>query len=620
MSQKTIMPFASPLYVMLKPVGSLCNLACDYCYYLEKSNLYIEFSKLKKGLYGLNTHSLKIMKNTMLKRLFLLTVLMGFISASFVQKTYAIAEKDKGVGVYNICDYGAVGDGVTLNTVFIQNAIDACSKDGGGTVVVPGGNFVTGTLELKSNMTLHIAASAKLLGSKNKEDYIRGNGVPSGNGNMVFLYAVNAKNLSIDGNGTISGQGGAFYTGTGDGTSPLFSRNPNPDPNATPPNRDRPHLMIFYKCDNLKIRDIFLTESAYHCMRILNCTHVNFDGIRIYNRINKNNDGFHFNSCEYVKIANCEVLCQDDACALFGSNKFVTVTNCTFSTRWSIFRFGSGDSQNITVSNCLIYDTYGCVVKISAGNCRIENLTFSNIIMKNVTGPIGIGYSGGSRRSGDNDTTATESYLRNIAFNGIRASVRKEPVNHPDIPFEVKVNNGEQFSCITLNALGNNYIENVSFNDVQVVYEGGGTAELADKKSIQQLSAEYFGVWNQAPFGPPAYGLYARNVKGLTLANVRFQVKNPDRRPAVVFDNVIDATIHNLSIDGNVKAESTMRFVNSKDILVSSPRVTTPATTFLRVEGAENAGITIEGGDISKAAIPVKFADGATDKMVILRK
>ena len=79
---------------------------------------------------------------------------------------------------------------------------------------------------------------------------------------------------------------------------------------------------------------------------------------------------------------NCDVQCQDDAWALFGSNEFVTIANCSFSTRWSVFRFGGGASQNITVSNCLIYDTYGCPIKISAGEANIENLIFSNIVMK----------------------------------------------------------------------------------------------------------------------------------------------------------------------------------------------------------------------------------------------
>jgi len=379
--------------------------------------------------------------------------------------------------------------------------------------------------------------------------------------------------------------------------------------------------MIFYHCDNLKIRDIFLTESAYHCMRILQSTHINFDGIRIYNRVNKNNDGFHFNNCEYVKISNCEVLCQDDACALFGSNKFITITNCTFSTRWAIFRFGSGESQNISVSNCLIYDTYGCVIKISAGRSRIENLTFSNIIMRNVTGPIGIGFSGGSSRDRGNDTSSTAvSYVRNIAFNGIRATVVPRPVNHPDIPFDVKVYDGEQNSCITLNGLGKNYIENVSFTDVHITYAGGGTAEQAAKRDIPQVSSEYFGVWAQAPSGPPAYGLYARNVKGLALDNVRFEVKDPDFRPAVIFDHVIDAAVNNLSVQGNKEAESTLRFIDTKDVLLTAIRILTPARVFLGVEGTENSNIKIDGGDLSKVATLLKFSRGATEKVVKLQE
>ena len=77
------------------------------------------------------------------------------------------------------------------------------------------------------------------------------------------------------------------------------------------------------------VRDVFLTRSAYHCVRLLECSYVRLDGVRIHNRVNLNNDGFHINSSQYVNIVNCNVMCQDDACALFGSNKFVTVTNCT---------------------------------------------------------------------------------------------------------------------------------------------------------------------------------------------------------------------------------------------------------------------------------------------------
>ena len=122
--------------------------------------------------------------------------------------------------------------------------------------------------------------------------------------------------------------------------------------------------------------------------------------MRIHNRVIFNNDGFHLNSSQHVKISNCNVVCEDDACALFGSNRDVTVTNCTFSTRWSVFRFGGGQCENVTVSNCVIYDTFGCPIKmqVSSGD-RMENMIFSNLVMTNVTGPIYIGLGSAPRNA-----------------------------------------------------------------------------------------------------------------------------------------------------------------------------------------------------------------------------
>ena len=337
---------------------------------------------------------------------------------------------------------------------------------------------------------------------------------------------------------------------------------------------------------------------------------MHIDGIKIYNRVNRNNDGFHFNDCEYVHVINCDIQCQDDACALFGSNKFVTVSNCSFSTRWSIFRFGGGASQNITVTNCLIYDTYGCPIKISAGRASIENFTFSNIIMRNVTGPIGIGFSGPSNNNPNNNPQpTTKPFIRNIVFNSIRATVVARPIDHPDIHFGVTVREGEKNSCITLNAMGDYYLENISFTDVHVKYAGGGTAEQA-AKVVPNEAAEYFGVWNHAPGGPPAYGMYARNVKGLSLQNVRFEYDEPDARPAVIFDNVEDASINGLSAKGNPVNEL-LRFINSKDILLTGTRLLTPSAIFLLVEGSSSRDITVNGGDIQKAKQSLVAEKGA---------
>jgi polygalacturonase len=497
-----------------------------------------------------------------------------------------------GATIYNVRDFGAKGDGKTLDTKAIQSAIDKCFNEKGGTVLIPAGDFLSGTLELKSNVTLQIAASGKLLGSPKREDYTAGKGVPPGNGNIVFLFAVNAENISIEGKGTVDGNGLAFYNGKGDNTGP--------GQNGVGGNFDRPHLFIFYQCNNLTLQNTFFKASAYHCVRILKCKQVHIDGIKIYNRVNRNNDGFHFNDCEYVHIMNCDIQCQDDACALFGSNKFVTVANCSFSTRWSIFRFGGGESQNITVTNCLIYDTYGCPIKISAGRASIENLSFSNIIMRNVTGPIGIGFSGPSNNNPNNNPQpTTKPFIRNIVFNTIRATVVAKPIDHPDIHFGVTVREGEKNSCITLNAMGEYYLENISFTDVHVKYAGGGTAAQA-AKVVPKVAAEYFGVWDPAPGGPPAYGMYARNVKGLTLQNVRFEYDEPDTRPAIIFDNVEDASINNLTAKGSEGAEL-LRFMGSKDILLTGTRLLTPSSVFLLVEGSSSRDITVNGGDIQKA-------------------
>ncbi|HWR37398.1 MAG TPA: glycosyl hydrolase family 28 protein [Clostridia bacterium] len=511
----------------------------------------------------------------------------------------------EGARIYDVRSFGAKGDGHTLDTAAVQAAIDTCNKDKGGTVVIPAGDFVVGTLELKSNVTLHLAAQGRLLGSPRIEDYRAGDGVPRGNGNVVMIYAVGAENCTIEGRGTIDGNGGKFYTGKGDNTGP--------GQKSSEGYFHRPHLMIFYRCNNLLIRDVFLTASAYHCTRILECKYVHLDGVRIYNRVNKNNDGFHIVSSQHVQIANCNVACQDDACALFGSNKFVTVTNCTFSTRWSVFRFGGGEAENITVSNCVIYDTFGCPIKMRCGSrSRIENVAFSNLVMTNVTGPISIGLDSSYGRRNQN-LPAAPGVVRNITFHNIRATVVSGR-QYDDLPFPNVFRPGEYKSCVVLNGVGDEFLQNISFNDVHITYEGGGTAADASVREVPKLAGEYFelGVL-------PAYGMYARNVRGLTLHNVRFEVATPDLRPAVIFDKVEDASVNGLSAQGNVMAESLLRFIDSRDVLMTASRVLTPAAVMLQLEGSRNEAITVEGGDLSKAASPVAFSRGAAPASVKVR-
>jgi polygalacturonase len=520
--------------------------------------------------------------------------------------------------MYDIRDFGAKGDGETINTKAIQAAINACTTHGGGTVLIPGGNFRTGTIQLKSDVTLKLSATGRILGSTNREDYLNrevmiSRGLGPGNGNIVLIFAAGATNVTIEGRGTIDGDGGVFYTGRGDGSGPRAPGSPTPT-NAV--NIDRPHLIVFTRCENLLMRDVFLTRSAYHCVRILNCEHVHFDGVRIFNRVNLNNDGFHFNDCRYVKVDNCDIKCQDDACALFGSNQYITIANSSFSTRWSVFRFGGGSPNHIAVANCLIYETYGCAIKFGGGNC--SNITFDNLIMRDVTGPISITQGGGNgrRRGGTNDAqTATPRGIRNISFSNIEATIVAEPQQQADMPFKPSVREGEKFTCITLNAVGGGVIENVTFNNVHVTASGGGTAEMGAVRDVSLNTGEYFGIGLR-----PAYGLYARGIKGLNLQNVRFDTAAPDQRPAVILDGVDDAAIDNLTVKGDNGAESALRFINTQDVLVTGARLLGGTPVFLAVEGAKSANIKIDSGDFSKAGKALVVNHEATAEAVKVRE
>jgi len=571
------------------------------------------------------------------------------------------AEDDKlaGARIYNIRDFGAVGDGKTLNTAAVQAAVDACFKDGGGTVLVPTGFFQIGMIELKSNVTLRISAGGTLLGTGDGTQYHNVDAVPlrgdatAGDGNVGLIYAVNAENVTVEGPGTIDGQGALFQHKHND---------PNPPP-AGISGSHRPYHLMFYQCTNVRVRNIYLKDCAFHSMRVFQCKFCWFDGIHLRSRVNSNNDGFHFISCQYVHISNCDIQCQDDACALFGSCQFVTVSNCSFSTRWSVFRFGGGEAENITVSNCIMDTVFGCPIKIAGGGrSRFQNMLFTNLVMNNVTGPISI--SMGARRFGNrqrpgtfglggtnsvadtNSLTVNEEtnviansetnpmaengtnsfgrfgvplqpderpYVRNIVFSNIRATVVK-PFPLPETKWPSNYNAGEVFSCIGLNAIGDNSIENITFDNVHVTFPGGGTSVQAAVRDVPKVVGEYYaaGVF-------PSYALYVRNVRGLTLNNVRFELAAPDLRPAVVFDHVQDAAVTGLNVQGVKDAESALRFIDTHDVFLNAPRLTASTPVFLQVEGADNGNITVDGGDLLKAAKPVAFKSGAKRKAVKLR-
>jgi hypothetical protein len=519
--------------------------------------------------------------------------------------------------LYNVLDFGARGDGKATDTGAIQAAIDLCATRG-GTVVLPAGTFRVGAIELKSNVTLHLSAGATLLGTEDASQYHAVEQIPLKgdttlkDGNWALLYAVRAKNVVIEGHGTINGQGALFRPGANTSSQP-----------ARLTGTKRPYHFLAYQCEGITIRDLSLIDSAYHSIRVIACTRVQIDGVYIHSRVNVNNDGFHFVSSKFVTIRNCTVLSQDDACALFGSCQFVTVTNCIFSTRWSVFRFGGGTVKNIAVSNCILFQVYGCPIKFQGvPGSRFENVSFSNLILDDVTGPIYLS-TGPAANHSDADDPPLENgvkarlpaIVRNISFDNISGTVASAPRQLPESSIPTHAYPGEALSCVALSCPDGAVMEGISMSNIHLVFEGGGTKEDGERRNLPFSASEYFTLGTM-----PAYGLYARGVHGLMLQNVRLEVKTTDLRPAVILDRVKDAAMNGLTIQANPMAESALRFVSSEDVLLAQSRLLTKARCFLQIEGQANKAIVVDGGDFSKATLPVTFLSGAAKETVTMRE
>ena len=278
----------------------------------------------------------------------------------------------------------------------------------------------------------------------------------------------------------------------------------------------------------------------------------------------------------------------------------MTITNCMISTRWAGIRFGpssSGIFENITVSNCAFYDTYGCAIKIHmAGGGIMENMSFSNLVMDNVSGPISLNLTSFRGYQDEIDKALPVGVLRNIHFNRIRATVTDRP--YPT-EIETPVFRDEVRSCITVTSVNDYQIENVSFSDIDITFPGGGTAEEASRRDIPEMRGMYpeyfmFGVL-------PSYGMYVRNVNGLVMDNVRFDYKGDDMRHAIVCQGVDGFDMTGFRAEGDEDAESLIRIEQSKNVYIQNSRPLNDIAAFVKIEGDMSSEIHLNGNNLGRA-------------------
>ncbi len=449
---------------------------------------------------------------------------------------------------YNIINFGAVADEVTLNTQSIQSAIDKASNEGGGQVIVPEGIFLTGALILKSGVDLHLNRKAVLLGSTNPYDYpfikevlIKTKPGKESIGGLIGARA--ASQIAITGEGTIDGQGrqlalhldSLFYAGKLDSAYYNLRRKR--------PER-RPGDIKFENCENITVSGVTIKNAAGWVQTYDLCKNLTIDHIRVESDAYWNNDGIDVVDCSNVKIIHCFVNAADDGICLKSEhagyfNDNIYIDNCIVRSSASAVKFGTasvGGFKNITVKNIRVFDTFRSAIALeSVDGGTLENVLVDSIFATNTGNPIFI-------RLGHRNVNGRVGSLRNIVIKNVKAEM---PFGRPDANYDLRGPDLDFFHNpfpSSIVGIPGHHVENVTLENIEISYPGNGNDGLAilPLSRLKDVRENEKGYPEFSMFGElPAWGFYVRHVSGLTMNNISVTARAKDYRPACVFDDVL---------------------------------------------------------------------------------
>lgn len=450
-------------------------------------------------------------------------------------------------GFYNVLDYGAVNDGKVLSTGTIQKAIEECAGNGGGTVYFPSGRYLSGTLFLKSFVTLFFDAGAVLEGSMKLDDYpVTLSKIRSYTDNYTcrsLIYGENLRDIAIKGQGVIDGKGSTFQV------TDEFARNSLFDSYKA-----RPYMIRIINCTNVVVKDITIIDSPMWVQHYMACTNVNIEGITVNSRVNRNNDGIDIDACDHVRISDCNIISGDDAIVLKSTFdrpcRNVTVTNCILSSDCNAFKLGTesnGGFKNILLNNCVIYNTRlaGIALEMVDGGI-LENISVSGVNMDSVGCAIFVRLGNRARPFKANTEKPGMGQLFNVMLSNIQAT-----------------NTGITGCSIT--GLPGYPVYGITLDNIRLSFSGGGTKEMAGRQ-IEEFPEKYpeFKMFGDLP----AYGFFCRHVDGLVMENIELSCESPDYRPAICLYDVRDSRFADLKADSEAETESLIIVDDSQDLII----------------------------------------------------
>ena len=391
-----------------------------------------------------------------------------------------VIEASTATALFNVRSYGAAGDGRHLETDAINKTVAACVKAGGGTVYLPPGKYLTGTIVLKSHVTLDLDAGATILGSESPDDYPTCKDPWGGDKDEIssLIYAEDAENVTITGRGILNGQGQIWWKRQwlmapkrgmpGAKTHEELAE-------VKKISRGRPQLIRLVRCSDVVIEHLNLTNSASWNIHPIFCDFVRVDGVTISTPVpSPNTDGINPESCRNVQILNCRIDTGDDCVTLkSGINEVgrrmgrpdenITIANCVMKKGHGGVTIGSemsGGVHNVTVANCVFQGTdIGIRIKAQRGRGSVvEGLTVANVVMQDVSHPFTITtfYQGNDKPGDVFPVDEGTPHFRDFLFSNITArgaqdagsitGLRELPIE--DISFShVHIQAAKGFTC-----------------------------------------------------------------------------------------------------------------------------------------------------------------------------
>ncbi len=455
------------------------------------------------------------------------------------------------MSIYDIRNYGAVGDGKTLNTVALQKAIEDCNANGGGTVYVPEGEYVISTVFLKDNVKIQLADKSIILGSLNFYDYAPEEKLDyplyQDSSHSFFHCSMfvgeNCENIAIVGNGKIDMR--SVWDEDGVRGEAIKNRGPK--------------CIALKNCKNVEIGGLEIVNVTDLAVYFAGCENVEVYGLRLRVYI----DGISPDNSKHVKIYDCDVETGDDGIVFKSSYtlnrldkcKDIRVWNCRIKSRCNAIKFGTetnGGFEDILLENIDIRETRITGISIeSVDGAVIDGVTLRNIKMKNVNAPIFIHI--GNRMRGPKGRAIGK--IRNVTLENITATGPYEPYEiiawnyasykandfcqDPHIFGIAESFDGRVYTenwQMTSNVCGvkESPLENITLKNVELFLDGG-VEEY--ETNVPEEAQDYPEVYVYGRI-LPAKGIYFRHINGLYLENVKIKTYREDTREDLVFENV----------------------------------------------------------------------------------